>query len=316
MSDMTYLHVRGTLQENMVYSPLPGYESSRRGRAMEGDLSFHLILLDSEDRPLLTVSPEVRPSGCSTTKDPVTFQIRGKIPLHPEGTVYELRKDLAVLYREDIPKAPPKVTGPVYRRTSSTISLKWPAGEAYPARTAAAASRPRSSSRKLTYSISALMASGRRITLASGLEQCAHPIKIATMPVSGKAKIFLGVHDGVRSSEIEVGAVEVPFRPPTAHILSPAPNSQLPFGHPVSVLGCCIAMDGQPCPPENISWSIDDEVFATGSTVVALDKAPPGDHRLTLSYKDTKNKVHVKISTAIAIQKPTAEYFLWEKLTG
>ncbi len=66
---MTYLHIRGTLEENMVYHPRPGHESSRP-RRREGNPEFQLLLLDREGRALLIVTPQVSPDGCGRVDDP------------------------------------------------------------------------------------------------------------------------------------------------------------------------------------------------------------------------------------------------------
>ena len=106
MPSMTYLHIRGTIAENMVYRPRPGHESSRPGRRVEGDPAYQLVLLDSEGRTLLKVAPQVNASGCGNADDPLRYRVRGVLPLHPNGVAYELRRGELLLYRTAIPVVP------------------------------------------------------------------------------------------------------------------------------------------------------------------------------------------------------------------
>lgn len=307
MTSVTYLHIRGTLAENMVYRPRPGYESSRPGRRIEGNPAFQLVLLDPGRRMLVNVTPEVKPLGCGAAEDSLHFSVRGCLPLHPHGAAYELRKREIVLYRVDIPSEAPVSVEPECRQTVTGPSLKW---EAKHGRTSP------SHGHNISYSITVVMESGQRLTLARGLKETSYSIDIKTLPFPGTGKLYFGTHDGIRSSEVEAGSIDVPARPPTVHILAPQPHARLPFGQPVSVLGCCLEMNGQPCSPEGIFWSVDGEPFADGTNVVTLEGLSSGAHRLTLSYRGNDDKYHVETSVTVEMGEPSADYRMWETLTA
>jgi hypothetical protein len=166
----------------------------------------------------------------------------------------------------------------------------------------------------MTYSIVAEMESGRRITLARGLTAQAHTVDPSTIPAHGKAKLYIVANDGVRSSESEVASIDVPARPPTVHIIAPRADSRLSFGQPVSVLGSCLDMGGQPCPSEFVLWSLDGKPFAAGTVVAVLESAQPGSHQLSLAY--VSDSVRVESSVTVEVEEPDADYRRWEEVMG
>lgn len=296
MPPLIYLHISGTLAENMVYRPRPGYESTRPGRRIEGNPAFQLVLLDREHRVLVSVTPEVVARGCGLVGDPFRFRVRGVLPLHHDGESYELRRGEIRLHAVTIPPDPPVITAPQCRTSDDKITLQWQAAH----------------DKIDTYSIVAAMESGRRITIARGLTESAYTVDPSRIPTPGKGKLYIVASDGVRSTEVEAAAIEVPARPPALHILAPAAHARLPFGQPVSVLGCCLDMEGKPCGQELVVWSLDGERFATGSAVAAIDRPQPGIHRLTLAYGGGADRVESSVS--IEIEEPDADYRLWEEL--
>jgi hypothetical protein len=320
MTTVTYLHVQGTLAENMVYSPRAGHESSRPGRRTEGNPDFQLVLLDPEGHVLVTAAPEVKPPGCGAADDSPRSYVRGSIPLHPNTAAYELRKGEIVLYHVEVPSKAPIPAEPRCHHTAGGVVLHWDDRELTDTDTkvayAPSANAWPSPARSITYSVAAVMESGQRLTLAEELKETVHSIDVSKLPIKGKGKLYLGTHDGVRSSEVEAGLIDVPARPPTVHILIPVPDARLPFGQPVSVLGCCLAMGGQPCSSEGISWSVDGHPFQAGMNVSVLENLLPGAHRITLSYGGNDDTSRVETSVKVEIDKPDADYQLWNTLTG
>lgn len=325
MPAMTYLHIRGTLAENQVYRPRPGHESSRPGVRGEGDPAYRLVLLDREGRVLLGVAPQVSPRGCGTADDPLRSRVRGVLPLHPDGAAYELRCGDIRLFSAVVSSGPPSLAEPSFHRSANGVTLRWQPASPYteppaacgceppPVPTVAVVTCTSEVSPRMTYSVVAAMASGRRITLARGLTELSYGVDLSRMPLGGKGVLCLVASDGVRSTEVEAGSIEVPVRPPTAYILAPQPGSVVPYGQPLSILGCCLDMGGQPCAPDAISWSLDDEVFARGTTVAALQDLRSGTHCLTLSYGEL-DRDRVDVSMNFEVEAPDADQRQWEAL--
>lgn len=325
MTATTYLHIRGTLGENRVYHPRPGHESSRPGARGEGDPAYRLVLLNREGRELLGVTPQVSPRGCGGADDPLRYRVRGVLPLHPEGASYELRCGGALLYAAVVPPGPPTLAEPSCHRSANGLTLRWQPAEAHAEPPAACGCEPPLASSAavaqcldeappcMTYSVVAAMESGRRITLARGLTDLSYSVDLSQMPLGGKGVLCLVVSDGVRSSEVEAAALDVPARAPTAYILAPEPGTVVPWGQPLSALGCCLDMGGQPCAPGAITWSLDGEVFAQGTTVAALVGLRPGTHCLTLSYGELECNC-VAVSVSFDVAAPDADQLQWEAL--
>jgi hypothetical protein len=162
----------------------------------------------------------------------------------------------------------------------------------------------------MIYSVVAAMASGRRITWSRGLTDLSHSVDLSRMPMGGKGVICLVASDGVRSSEVEAAPIDVPARTPLAYILAPAPGTTVSIGQPLSVLGCCLDMGGQPCAPDSITWSLDGEIEARGTPVAALGGLRPGTHRLTLSYGEPDRDC-VEVSVSFDVDAPDADQRQW-----
>ena len=315
MPAFTYLHIRGTLFENMLYQARPGYESSRPGRRAEGDPAYQLVLLDLQDRVLLGVAPQVTPHGCGSVDDPLRYRVRGVLPLHPDGAAYELRRGDIRLYRAAIPPAPPAAPTPRHKSDGSRVTLQWQPGEQPGSESTSITGETGSSAPGITYSVLVEMESGRRITLARRLTEPNHTVDLNAIPASGKGRLILAAHDGVRSSEVEVATIDMPERPPTVHILAPAPDARLPFGQAVSVLGGCFDLAGQPCSPEHAVWSLDGERFAAGTLVTVLAGLAPGPHRLTLAYPSGAAET-VEASVLLTVDEKDEGYRQWQALVG
>ena len=297
MPQDSYLQIRGVLQENMVYRAQPGHETARPGRMPDGNPAFQLVLLDRNDHVLVCVAPEVRSNGCSNAGDPVQFRVRGTLPLHPEGTAYELRRGVVYLHRATIPEPTPAITKPACRSGDGSLAISW----------------QRVPGENVTHSIVVEMGSGRRIVLARGLTETEYTVELSRLPVAGRGTVLISTNDGIRSTEVKATAIDVPVRPPTAHILNPAAAARVPTGQPVSVLGCCLDMAGRPCPPNPIIWLLDGQQFASGSQVTVIGSPAPGSHRLMLKYAADGE---AECSVNFEVEEPNEHYRLWEQLTA
>ena len=308
---MTYLHIRGTLAESMVYVPRPGHESARRERGSAGDPAFQLVLLDQAGRLLLSVAPRVVPRGCGSANDPMSYGVRGSLPLHPDAAAYELRRGEIRLYGAVVTSEPPRIAAPGCYPSPEGPTLRWEAGQVpASASTYGNFERPLQG---LTYSVVAVMESGRRITVARGLTELTHTVDLSRMPTHGKGTLYLVANDGVRSAEVEAGAIDVPARPPTVHILMPAAGAYLPLGHPVCTLGCCLDMGGQPCSPDGAVWLLDGERVAAGRVVAAIEGVTAGTHRLTLAYEENGIRL-AESSISLVMEEADEAYYQWEAL--
>lgn len=298
MTAITYLHIRGTLSENMIYTAKPGFESRRPDHRKEGNPDFKLALLGEQDRVLVTVSPQVSELGCGSIYDSLRFRVRAALPLHPNGVAYELRLGEIRLYRAEIPAEAPQVSSCQCRRTNDGVTLRWEC----------------TSRGNVTYAILAKMVSGRQITLASDLTKAEFKIDLSRIPAQGRGWIVIRASDGIRSSEFEAEAFELEPRPPTVHILSPQNYVRVPFGQPVSAVGICLDANGYSCPQENVDWLLDGKPLTSGRFVGVVEKPEPGEHRLTIGY--CMGNTQVETSVTFTVEEPDENYRQWLTTMG
>lgn len=293
MADITYLHISGDLSENMVYRPRPGYESSRPRRERPAESDFRVILLDNQDRVLVSALPGVSRNGCGASSDPTTFRIRAALPLHPDGVAWELRRGDIRLFRTEVPAEPPRMSAIQVKKTTGGLTLAW----------------KRHLASKITFAVVAKMDSGKQITLIRGLKDPAFEIEWHKVPAEGKGRLFVVANDGVRSGEIEVETFVLEPRPPSVHILSPRDSARLPYGQPISVAGVCFDATGSPCPAEHFSWLLDQRPIAEGTPIAVIENPAAGKHELTLSYpwKDQR----IETSAAYTVEEPDEHHRHW-----
>lgn len=314
MQAITYLHVSGTLAENMVYYPRPGHESSRRARDLKGNPAFQLVLLDRDDRLLLSVAPQVTPRGCGSADDAQLQGVRGELPFRPDAVAYELRQGQVRLFRAAIPATPPKFARPVCDQSAYTCTLRWQPCESPHLMYDRSSESGAAGARHATYSIVAAMESGRRITVARNLKDLTYTVDLAVMPVAGKGTLYLVASDGVRSTEVQGASIDVPARAPRLHILAPAPGgASIPFGQVLSLLGCCLDMSGRPCPPADTVWYVDGERIASGTLIAAHAGLQPGSHRISFALEPAAAK-GVETSVVVEVDAPDAQHWEWEAL--
>lgn len=305
MTDITYLHISGVLDENGIYRARPGHESPRRGRPLTGNPAYQLVLLDGDGRVLLSVAPQVTLRGCGSPDDPQPRGVRGVLPLRPDADAYELRQGEIRLYRAPIPAAPPAIAHATCHERAGTLALQWhhSAWHLAPAR-------------PVTYRVVVAMESGRRITVAHGLKDPSHDVDLSTLPVAGKGTVYVVATDGVRSSEVKATDIVVPARPPRMHILAPlAGGGPIPYGQALSMLGCCLDMSGQPCEPEHLAWYLDGERISSGTVLAAHDGLPPGSHLVTFAH-EAPGTERVEASVIIQVDEPDEHHRQWQTLVG
>jgi hypothetical protein len=297
----------------MVYYPRPGHESSRRARDLKGNPAFQLVLLDREDRLLLSVAPQVTPRGCGSADDAQLQGVRGELPLRPDAVAYELRQGQVRLFRAAIPPAPPKFARPVCDQSAYSCTLHWQPCESHLLHEGSTGSGA-TGAPHVTYSIVAAMDSGRRITVARNLKDLTYTVDLAVMPVAGKGRLYLVASDGVRSTEVKAASIDVPARSPRLHILTPASGgASIRFGHVVSLLGCCLDMSGRPYSPADTVWYVDGERIASGTLIAAHAGLQPGSHRISFALEPAGIK-RVETSIVVEVDAPDAQHREWEAL--
>lgn len=294
MQPMRYLHIRGTLAANMVYTMRPGYESSQPSPVADGDGRYRLLLLDDADRTLVDTAAQVTELACAATDSSPTLRVRGCLPLHPRAVAYELRRLDTRLYRCAI-HDPPSIEhlNPRSEKAPGRLCCTW-------------YHRPHD---RVTYSIIARMASGRRFTLATRLTHDRYNVDLGRIPAQGSGELLLAVNDGVRSTDVHLGMFELDPRSPEAHILAPATGSRWTFGQPISVLGVCQDIEAGRSPEDGVLWELDGEPLARGRLLTVVERPAAGKHRLALTLKQAGHVVTTCVD--FVVEQPDLSYEDW-----
>jgi hypothetical protein len=290
---ISYLQIRGSLSDNMVYHPRPGEETARPQRSLHTNPEYALVLLDKDLHVLLSVTPVVSAPACGAEREQRRFRVEGILPLHPEGRSYELRKGSACLYSAQIPANPPHIESATMVEEFDGYHLTW--SGTWPTQS--------------THSVIARMAS-KDIVLARGLTKTSFFVERTNLRSQGSGVLVLRTSDGVRSAEYETGSIRLPPKPPQLNILIPSQGAELTYGQPLSVIGTCLDIYGRPYALDNVIWTLDDTITAKGTLVLALHHVVPGSHRLVMSATSSEG-LRAEAAVEFVVLPPTEDYRRW-----
>ncbi len=296
MHEVHFLHIRGILFEDVVYKPEKGFESNSPKRYEGPNKDYIVVLLDKEGQELLEVAPLVAAS-CAPATATHHFEVMACLPLHPDGTFYEIRKGAFVIYRCDIPPAPPKLVLKESMLSDQKISCLW-----------------ESENQGITFNMVARMESGRSITLAKDLNINNHTIDLSGIRATGKGQLVIVACDGVRSSEVLAESFELPRQPPIIHIVSPVDGSHFSFGQPISVIASCSDVDGNLLSQLPLKWLLNSQETSERNAIISLENLPAGKHSLTLQYSGEMGQTETKIE--FEIDAPDDAYHQWFSLVS
>jgi hypothetical protein len=277
---VTYLHVRGTLDDAWRYLPSPGWETDAApAPPARPDDRFRLRGVDREGRPLVEAVPDGMPT---------TAVLRGALPLHPDATVLQVLRGDVLLHEARIAADPPRPPeGASVEAGEERVRVSWQ-GDAE------------------QYAVVAESEAGARWRLAGGLAQPGLEFEPGELPFTGRVLILVEAGDGVRSAGTEAGVVRRDPMPATPHVLAPAAGVELPFGQPVSLLGVWLDVTAERRPADSLHWLLDRRLVGEGP-VAALDAVPPGRYRLTLAAADGS----AEVSQELVVAEPSAQFREW-----
>lgn len=111
--------------------------------------------------------------------------------------------------------------------------------------------------------------------------------------VPGGDTIFeVQVSDGFDSARAVSGVVQVPHKPPTVAMLSPAEGARIRVGGVLRLWGAATDEQGKPLPDVSCEWLIDGQPVETGSDLIIAAPAP-GRRQITLRSGDAHGTAEV-----------------------
>ena len=265
------LRLHGTLFENMVFKPQPGWETERVAgpRPETGDGTYLVELLSADGKLLVSVSPQVVMSGpCFSAGDTRWADIVVYVPLHPESRELVFRRGVLELYRSEITAEPPELRiGKPTKLAKDRIRITWNATHTTP----------------LTFQVLYLTDDGRAFPLAANVTESTFTADLRTFPGSRRGRIGVLATDGLRSAFERSGAFRVEEKPPRVWIQSPASGDILPPDQPVTLNGHALDVGALSLSDTGLQWLVDRKRVLEDSRL-GMATLEPGPHEIVLRY--------------------------------
>jgi hypothetical protein len=292
----TYLRIRGTFSDDMVFVPRTGFETSYPQRSLEGDSNYALVALDALGSVLLSVVPTVSAQCCGPTGHPNVWRLSACLPLNPRTVAYELRKGGLAFHKEAIAPEPPKPPAFEVEETKSGIVVRWTATSA---------------AREQSFSLVMEIDKGPRSTLARDIQGGKFELNWEEVPLLGTGRIYLRCHEGVRNSKTEVFKFNRPLPPPSAQIISLGDRHKHENGQLLSLVGACSDPFGREAIPEMVEWRIDGRPVAKGALIEVAECPGEGRHKIELVVRI--NGIEVSASQDVEVSAPSADFIAWQQ---
>ena len=293
------LRFHGTLFENMVFEPLPGWETERVAgpRPESGDGTYFVELLSADAKVLVSVSPQViMRAPCFSEGEPQWADIVIYVPLHPEARELVFRRKDLELYRAEITPQPPqlRLTRPP-KVAKDQIKISWSATHSKP----------------LTFQVLYLADDGRAFPLAADLTDSTFTADLRTLPGSREGRLGVLATDALRSAFERSDPFRVEEKPPRVWIQHPAAGDTLPPDQPVTLSGHAVDVGGLSLTDTGLQWLVDRKLVLEGSRL-GMAMLEPGPHEIVLRYA-AEGGVAVQQKVQITIANRSAEQELYLK---
>lgn len=291
------LRFHGTLFENMVFEPRPGWETDRitGTRPETGNGTYLVELLSSEGKGLVSVSPQVTMRGpCFSEGEPRWADIAIYIPLHPDARELVFRRNDLELYRTKIaPQRPRLRLSRPTKLAKDRLKITWSAKH----------------SKALTFQVLYLAEDGRAFPLASNLTESTFAADLRSLPGSRRGRLGVLATDGLRSAFEKSGPFRVEDKPPRVWIQSPVSSDTLPTDQPVTLNGHAVDVGGRSLTDAGLQWLVDRKTVLEGSRL-GMATLEPGTHEIVLRYAP-KGRMLAEQRVQITIASRSAEQELY-----
>lgn len=292
MEDVTFLHFEGQLWENMVFEPRPGWETRHVTHFPEVEESeYTLELRDVNGTLLVEVPVEVDFSRASPSvrDEMVVAPILAYLPFREDGRLLVFRRGERVLFQDEIPAEPPEVGGvKVDKGKTGKATLTWDA--------TTTADRP------LSFNVGCVVG-GRAFVVARDVPRRRLSVDLDVLPGGADAVLTVQATDGIRSATALSKPFEIPEKPPSVWIQSPAPGQTVPPLQPLTLSGHAIDSTGHTVSADGLEWLIDDDVVAVDTKLTAIGDLEPGQHRVVLRYGDQRASATITVGTTNETQR-------------
>lgn len=298
VSSPRLLRFYGTLFENMVFEPWPGWETERIAgpRPEGGNGTYVLELLSEEGKVLISVSPQV------TMREPCFIEGESRwadiaiyVPLHPDARELVFRRKDLELYRTEIAPRPPRLQlGKPTKLAKDRVRIRWNATHSQP----------------LTFQVLYLADDGRVFPLSPHSTESTFTADLRKFPGSRRGRLGVLATDGLRSAFAKSRPFPVEDKPPRVWIQSPGSGDILPPDQPLTLNGHALDVGAQSLTDGGLVWLVDRKIVLEGSRL-GMCMPEPGPHEIVLRYAPGgKVLAAQRVQIRIANRSPEQESYL------
>jgi hypothetical protein len=288
MKSQSFLCFDGILQENLIFEPGRGMETTRiPSRPAEGHGPYAIDLLDADDKTIVQVLPQVDFNDVCFAATPTmrATWVLAYVPYHPDARQLVFRRDDYVIYTAPVATQKPRIKIDSIKSDRESVSIKWLAehSEDFP----------------LTFNVFCIV-DGRVVMLGQDLEDTEGTFKLDRAP-GGDARLGVVATDGLRSSQAISDAFAIADKPPELWILSPKEGAVYPPGQPISLIGQAVDILSVKLPEAGLVWTVDDTIVHKDTGIAPAIGLTPGEHTVTLSWESGRYKtVEASVRFSIA----------------
>jgi hypothetical protein len=288
-----FLRVRGDLWTDGTYHPSPGWETQRLARPSRSDSDLTLAVVDASGdaiargpihrREKLCVDRELR----STDSE----RVFGHVVLHPRTAQLVVSLDHQPIFTTEVCTNPPRI---------HRLTVEPEDGERWLVEWAADHEKP------LTFNLLYIDPLRRVVPIAQGLRDTRFQLDTTDLPGGGDAAVGLIATDGTRSASVRSEFFAVPIHRVELCMIAPDGVTTAYPGHPLSLIGSARDLAGRTLPDAGISWLVDDESVASGTTLACAQLTEFGDHTITMIYQIDDQPV-ARLQRSIRVAPPGSE---------
>jgi hypothetical protein len=302
IENKTLLCFEGVLQENLVFEPGRGMETTRiPSRPAEGHGPYAIELRNEEGKTIVQITPPVDfDDACFTTTPTMRATwVMAYIPYHPDARQLVFRRDDYVIYETPVATQRPRVEIDVIEFDRESVSIQWRAEH--------------SEDLPLTFNVFCIV-DGRVVMLAQDLENYKGKFELDRVP-GGDCRVAVVVTDGLRSSHAVSDSFTIAEKQPDLWIISPREGAVYPPDQPINLIGQAVDLLSIKQPEKGLVWEIDDTIVRQDTSIAPAIGLTPGAHVATLSWQSESYKT-VRASVKFSIADYNEAQLRYRELMG
>lgn len=289
----TFVRVVGRLQATGEFAPEIGWETEQMANRLQADPDHRLELVDGNGTVLAEGGVEVRAPICGSGVVAAS-RLVGYVPVRGGGRDVVLRRGDQELYRAELaPERPVVARVEAYVGDDGNVVARWEAVH----------------DRPLRYRLLLVNRARHAIPITDHLEQSEVSLPAGELPGGWGCSVAVVATDGLRSGVGKSDPFDLPERPPSVVIDSPADGQLVLPDHPVTLLGRGLDQLSEQLPEERLMWSVDGQAVGRGRSPGVAGPFEPGEHVIQLAHQD--GEVVTRAEARVGVPERNPEQKAW-----